>query len=379
MASTRPDTITRPAGEVGDGTTGIGGDVGVGVFVSVGVLVGVLVGVTVGVFVGVSVGVCVGVIVGVFVGVSVGVSVGVGVAVGVSVGVFVGVAVGVFVGVFVGVSVGVSVGVLVGVAVGVSVGVLVGVLVGVAVGVSVGVLVGVLVGVAVGVSVGVAVGVSVGVSVGVLVGVGVGSCTVIRSEPWAPPWTPVSMCSMSTRASVRVCPAGRALALGSLSTLIVKSMTHEALALPGGPSSIGAGGVKITSPVVTSDTEIAKLTPAHPMLPTPTAFTEKTFKSMSGPGQIPPGVVVEHEGVYLMLLSRTLPVDCRPSDRLVMVSRRGTFTFPTTTTVCPLGTAAPPTPWGAAKAGATAEHSATVATRPARSVCQTRLSCAESE
>jgi len=108
-AAARPLTITTPAGEKGDGITGIGGGVGDGV--------------TVGVFVGVTVrvGVNVWVFVGVFVGVAVNVFVGVDVLVGVLVGVWVGVSVGVFVGVFVGVAVGVSVGV--GVRVGVFVGV----------------------------------------------------------------------------------------------------------------------------------------------------------------------------------------------------------------------------------------------------------------
>ena len=68
----------KPAGEVGVGITGIGGDVLVGVLVGVGEGVIVGVGVLVGVFVGVLVGVFVGVFVGVAVGVFVGVLVGVG-------------------------------------------------------------------------------------------------------------------------------------------------------------------------------------------------------------------------------------------------------------------------------------------------------------
>jgi hypothetical protein len=78
----KPRINTIPAGDVGDGTTGIGGGVGVGgsgvgVGVGVGVLVRVLVGVGVGVLVGVRV--AVGVLVGVGDGVAVGVFVGVGV------------------------------------------------------------------------------------------------------------------------------------------------------------------------------------------------------------------------------------------------------------------------------------------------------------
>jgi hypothetical protein len=96
QAIDRPNPRIRmmPAGEVGDGTTGIGGGGVVGVGVTVGVLVGVGVGVGVGVAVGVNVGVGVGVFVGVGVGVGVLVGVGVGVLVGVGVGVLVGVGVG---------------------------------------------------------------------------------------------------------------------------------------------------------------------------------------------------------------------------------------------------------------------------------------------
>jgi len=111
MAPPRPMISNRPAGPVGDGTTGIGGRVLVGGAVLVGVAVGVNVGVCVGVAVGVDVGVCVGVCVGVSVGVAVALTVGVcvGVKVGVSVGVSVGVCVGVSVAVIVGVKVGVGV------------------------------------------------------------------------------------------------------------------------------------------------------------------------------------------------------------------------------------------------------------------------------
>ena len=90
--------ITRPAGLVGDGTTGIGGRVlvGGGVGVNVGVFVRVKVAVAVLLGVGVCVKVCVAVGVNVFVAVNVGVAVLVAVlvAVGVVVGEFVGVSVG---------------------------------------------------------------------------------------------------------------------------------------------------------------------------------------------------------------------------------------------------------------------------------------------
>ena len=88
----KPPIITRPAGLVGDGTTGIGGRVGVVVAVLVGVAVTVRVKVAVAVLLGVTV----------LVAVSVAVAVFVNVAVGVSVGVLVGVVVGVLVGVLVG-------------------------------------------------------------------------------------------------------------------------------------------------------------------------------------------------------------------------------------------------------------------------------------
>ena len=139
IESPKPVTNNKPAGDVGDGTTGTGGTSR-----SVGVNDGS--------------------------GVNVGVSVGVGVTVGV------GVSVGVFVGVLVGVFVGVGVGVLVGVLVGVSVGV--------------GVVVGVFVGV----------GVRVGVLVGVFVGVGVASTTVSLNDPEPSPWFPMELVPC-TRAS----------------------------------------------------------------------------------------------------------------------------------------------------------------------------------
>jgi hypothetical protein len=84
IATPKLPMSTTPAGEVGDGTTGMGGGVGVG---GGGVGVGVAVGVRVGVAVGVGVGVDVGVLVGVGVGVAVFVAVPVGVLVAVGVGV----------------------------------------------------------------------------------------------------------------------------------------------------------------------------------------------------------------------------------------------------------------------------------------------------
>ena len=116
-ATPSPDTITNPAGLVGDGTTGIApGRVGVTVRVSVTVRVGVLVAVSAGVLVAVPVlvvvevddavgdgpRVLVGVLVPVLVTVPVAVPVLTGAAVMVAVAVAVAVPVGTPVGVFVG-------------------------------------------------------------------------------------------------------------------------------------------------------------------------------------------------------------------------------------------------------------------------------------
>ena len=117
---------TRPAGLVGEGTTGVPGRVAVMVRVSVAVPVDVIVGVTVAVpviegvkvTVGVSVTVAVFDAVRVWVGVGDGPMVGVSVAVGVFVCVLVDVAVGELLGVFVSVPVAVAVSVVVGVLVG---------------------------------------------------------------------------------------------------------------------------------------------------------------------------------------------------------------------------------------------------------------------